>query len=130
MNQRRLTLTWLPDVFAVCRLDPGEPVPPWAASGPFASVTRTPDELSVVCAEAAVPSGVRCEGGWRCARLRGPFAFTEVGVLAALVGPLAAECVSVFAVSTFDTDYVLVRADQAEAAHRVWVEAGHTVSDP
>jgi hypothetical protein len=126
---RTLTLTLLPDSLAVCRLGPDEPVPGWAWAGPLAAVVRTPDELSVVCAEAAVPAGVRCERGWRALRVAGPLDFSEVGVLAALVGPLADAGVSVFAVSTFDTDYLLVRAGQLPAAVAALTAAGHTMAD-
>jgi uncharacterized protein len=128
---RSLTLTLLPDRFAVCRLPPGDPVPAWAdAGGPFVSVSRTPDELSVVCPEANVPAGVRAEAGWRCLRFAGPFAFTEVGVLAAALGPLAAAGVGVLAVSTFDTDYLLVKADQLDSAVGALRAAGHRVDAP
>lgn len=107
---RRFTLDVLPGEFAVCRLAADAPVPAWATGGPFVSVTRTADELSVVCPAAGVPTGARHEPGWRCLRLAGPIPFTEVGVLAALLAPLATAGVGVFAVSTFDTDYILVKA--------------------
>src|SRR5262249_23273454 len=96
------TLSPLPGRFAVCRLPADAPVPDGVWGGPFTSVTRTADELSVVCPEAAVPGGVRCETGWRCYRVHGPLPLTQVGVLASLLSPLAAAGVSVFAISTFD----------------------------
>src|SRR5262249_54092910 len=77
-----LEVVVLPGNCAVCRLPPGEPFPAWA-TGPFLSLTRTPDELSVVCREEAVPEGVRCEGGWKCLRVAGTLDFAQVGVLAA-----------------------------------------------
>ena len=95
--------------WAVARLGPEAGVPEWAASEVFCSVTRTRDELSVVCPEPAVPGGVRSEGGWALVRLEGPFPFTAVGVLDSVLAPLARAGVSIVAVSTFDTDYVLVK---------------------
>ena len=102
--------------WAIARLPPGAPIPEWAQSAVFSCLARTRDELSIVCPESAVPEGVRREGGWAMLKLAGPFAFTEVGILAAFLAPLAAEGVSIFAISTFDTDYVLVpRTDLGRA---------------
>src|SRR6185369_12276302 len=121
MSPHRLIL--LPDSCAVCRLPPDADVPAWPAGG-LVSVTRTAEELSVVCREDAVPAGVRHEGGWRCLRVAGTLDFGLVGVLAALLGPLAAAGVSVFVVSTFDTDYVLVRGRQLPEALAALTAAG------
>jgi hypothetical protein len=95
--------------WAIARLPPDAPIPEWAQSAVFSCLTRTRDELSIVCPESAVPEGVRREGGWAMLKLAGPFPFTEVGILSAFLAPLAAAAVSIFAISTFDTDYVLVR---------------------
>ena len=121
-----LTLEAVPGRYAVCWLDPGAEFPAWAA-GPFLSITRTTDELSVVCPEDAVPPGPRAERGWRCLRVAGTLDFTLVGVLAALVGPLADAGVSVFVVSTFDTDYLLFKDETFGRAVDVLRNAGHTV---
>jgi hypothetical protein len=124
-----LSLDLLADPLAVCRLDPASPLPEWA-DGEFVSVTRTAAELSLVCAQRSVPDGVRHEPGWRCFRLAGPIDFAQVGVLAALLVPLAEAGVGVFALSTFDTDYVLVKdADVPRAADSLR-RAGHFVSAP
>lgn len=123
----RLVLDLLPDFLAVCRLAGDAAVPEWAVGGPFSSVTRTADELSVVCHQDAVPGGVRCEPGWRCLRLAGPIPFTAVGVLASLLVPLADAGVGVFAVSTFDTDYVLVKGGDVDRAAAALRAAGHAV---
>ena len=93
--------------WAIVRLAPEDPVPAWAESAVFASVTRTRDELSVVCPESAVPEGVRAERGWALLKLQGPFPFTAVGILASLAAPLARAGVPIFVISTFDTDYLL-----------------------
>lgn len=123
----RLTLTVLSDFFAVCRLDAGAAVPAWATSGEFFSITRTAEELSVVCQQAVVPDGVRCERDWRCVQAAGPIPFSAVGVMASLVQPLAEVGISVFAVSTFDTDYLLVKGTDLAQAFDVWRWCGHTV---
>src|SRR5262245_7244439 len=108
--------TLLPGNFAVCRLEPGAAIPTWATAGSVFSITRTPVELSIVCEQSVVPDGVRCERGWRCFALAGPIPFATVGVLASLVTPLADAGISVFAISTFDTDYLLVKEKDVERA--------------
>lgn len=110
---------------AVCRLGPDAPVPAWAGGGGFMAVVRTPDELSIVCAEGAVPAGVRPQGGWAAIELIGPFDFGLTGILAAALGPLAESKVPIFAVSTFDTDWILVPAERLETAVRALIAAGH-----
>jgi uncharacterized protein len=120
-----MRLLLLPGRFAVCRLAPDAPVPAWAVAGPLSSVTRTEDELSVVCAEVQVPDGVRGEPGWRALRVAGTLDFGLVGVLKALVTPLAEAGISVFALSTFDTDYLLLRDLEGGAA--ALEAAGHEV---
>lgn len=123
-----LTLSILPDGYAICRLEPGAPVPGWALAAPgFASITRTRSELSVVVIGAAVPSGIRHESGWRIFELQGPFAFTEIGILASVADPLRDAKIGIFAISTFDTDYVLVKAGDLGRAIDVLENAGHTV---
>lgn len=129
-HTHRRRLLAIEGVFAVCKLPPGEAIPAWATGGNFFSVTRTADELSVVCGEAAVPAGVVCERGWRCLRVAGAMPFSLVGVLASLTAPLASADVSVFAVSTFDTDYLLVKADDFAKAVTALRTARHTVEVP
>jgi uncharacterized protein len=122
-----LGLVVLDGRYAICRLSPEAPIPSWAFDGPFCSITRTPHELSVVCAEGAVPEDVRCERGWRCIRIAGPLDFALTGVLASLVVPLRDVGVSLFAVSTFDTDYLLAKDSDLERAVATLVRAGHRV---
>jgi hypothetical protein len=114
---------------AVCRLDAGEPLPAWALSGASAlvSITRTTAELSVVCTQEDVPDGVRAERNWRCLMVEGPLDFSLTGVLAALLAPLAEAGVSIFALSTFDTDCLLIRAAQLDTAIAALSAAGHVV---
>lgn len=114
----------LPGYYAICRLAPDVPWPRWAV-GEFVSMSRAADELTIVCAQDAVPSGVRCEAGWRCLRVAGTMDFTAIGVLASLVVPLAEGDISVFAVSTFDTDYVLVKEHDFDRACAALRQQGH-----
>lgn len=125
-----MKLTLLPDRLAVCRLAPdGEP-PAWALmGGGFRSLTRTASELSVVCARDAVPEGVACEAGWRIFEVAGPLDFGLTGVLLSIAMPLAEAGISIFAVSTYDTDYVMVREGDVERAVRALEAAGHEVAE-
>jgi GNAT superfamily N-acetyltransferase len=123
----KLTVVPLDGTFAVCRLATDAPLPGWTAGGSFVSITRTADELSVVCREEAVPEGVRCERGWRCLQVADTLDFSLVGVLSSLLGPLAEAGVSVFVVSTFATDYLLVKQADFQRAADVLRKAGHAV---
>jgi uncharacterized protein len=123
-----LTLILLPERYAVCRFAPGTSMPAWALDGPFCSITRTTDELSVVCLDAAVPPEVQCEHGWRAIKFSGPFDFASVGILLAVAQPLADAGISIFAISTYDTDYILVRETQYEATIAVLQAHNHHLS--
>lgn len=124
-----LTLHLLEERLAVCRLDVEAEIPEWATAAFLFSVTRTADGLSVVCPEGLVPDGVSCEKGWRVFELEGPFEFSEVGILSAVAAPLAEAGVGIFAVSTFDTDYVLVKEERLDPAADALRERGHDVRD-
>ena len=102
------------------------PLPEWATTA-FSSVTRTASELSIVCPEERVPPELPAERGRRAFVVRGPLDFSLTGVLASIASPLAAAGVSIFALSTYDTDYVLVREGQLEAAVALLAAAGHDV---
>jgi hypothetical protein len=115
--------------FAVCRLPHGSSVPPWVGTSSLYSIVQTRDELSVICREEVVPEGVECEPDWRCIRVAGAMPFTMTGVLASITLPLAQAGISVFAFSTFDTDYLLVKADCWQAAREAWRQAGHVIQD-
>jgi uncharacterized protein len=122
-----LALTVLGERLSICRLDARAQVPAWVTGPSFFSVTRTEDELSVVCAEADVPEAITQQPGWRALKLEGPLDLSMVGVLSSVAAPLAGVGVSIFVVSTFDTDYVLVGEGQLGLA--VDTLRGHGVSD-
>jgi uncharacterized protein len=122
-------LELLPGVYAVCRMDKDALIPGWATAGRLCSITRTAEELSVVCPDADVPGGVKQEGGWKALMVEGPLDFSTTGVLASLTFPLAREGVSVFAISTYNTDYLLVKQEQLHQALRALRSEGHAVVD-
>ena len=115
----------LPGVYAVVRLAHDAPVSEWAVKGQFTSITRTTDELSIVCPAENVPADVQSPQRWICLKLQGPFAFSETGVLLAFIEPLSDSGVPIFAISTYDTDYVLVQEEFAVKAVECLREAGH-----
>jgi hypothetical protein len=123
-----LTLNLLPGTFAVCQLPPESLAPEWL-TGALVSVTRTDEEMSVVCEEACVPEGVKRQGDFRCLKVTGPLAFATTGVIAALAGPLADAGISVFPLGTYDTDYLLVRQVDLERATATLRGTGHRVVD-
>jgi hypothetical protein len=124
----RLPLTLLPDTLAICRLPAEDPLPAWAsASGSFLTVSRTADELSITMVQRGVPSGVRCERDYRALRVRGSLPPNLVGILLSIAEPLAEAGLSIFAISTYETDYVLVKARDLDAALEALRKAGHQV---
>jgi hypothetical protein len=128
----RLSLQLLPEPFAVCRLDAAAAEPAWLRvrrDVGLCSVTRTADELSIVCADAIVPVSVRAERAFRALRVQGTLDFALVGALEALLRPLAAAGISVFVLSTFDTDWVLVREPALATAVAALRDAGHAVTE-
>jgi len=124
-----LIFTQLSDTFAIVRLPPSDDVPKWAGGG-VVSITRTSDELSIVCREAAVPAGSHADRGWQCLKLEGPIPLTTVGIAAEFTSLLAKAGVSVFLISTFDTDYLLVKGDALEKAADALRSGGHSVRRP
>jgi hypothetical protein len=130
------TLTRLPGVYAVCQLPPAAPLPTWAdcsdSRGDFCAITRTRDELSIICHENALPiplpNDVTATHGWVVLRVQGPFDFDVVGVLAALSAALAQAGVVLLAIATYQTDYLLVKEEQWVQAQQALHAAGHTVN--
>jgi hypothetical protein len=124
---RHLKLEPVEGTYAICRLGPGATIPDWAVTGEFVSFTRTTDEVSIVCSQETVPPGVQCERGWRCLRVAGVLEFTATGVLAALIAPMAAGGIGLFVVSTFDTDYLLIRDRDLDRVVEILANAGHSI---
>lgn len=124
-----LTLDLLEGNFVICRLPPTSSLPSWAFNGPFFSITKTNDELSIITLDDnRLPNDLKCERNWKCFKLRGPFEFSLTGILSSVVGPLGKADVPILAISTFDTDYVLVKDKNLEIAADVLKQNGHTVN--
>ncbi len=124
-SSKLLKFRQLPGSFAICRLAPGASLPQLNWAAPFVSVTRTTDELSIVCPADQAPAGAKSESPWTCFKLEGPFPFSLTGILASFLDPLAANSIPVFAVATFDTDYVLVKEEVAATALKTLQASGH-----
>ena len=122
-----LNLTLLENPYAVAQLPASAPIPDWADGAGFVTISRTSEELSIVCQQNRVPKSVKHEGEWRCFQLLGPFEFTLTGILASVLNPLAQAHIGIFALSTFNTDYVMVKEPDLERAVKALEEAGHVV---
>ena len=120
-------LTVLTQSMAICRLAPEDEIPSWTQYGGLTALVRTPDEFSVVCDERCVPINIKVEKGWRILRVQGPLEFSQIGVLAAIAIPLAQAGVSIFAISTFDTDYILIKEPSLAVAINALQNAGHDI---
>ncbi len=118
-QKRNLTLSLMPDSYAVCRLAPDAKVPEWAYQGGFYSISKTSDELSIVVDQRYAPAGIKKAENWKGFKIEGPLDFSITGILAALSKTLADNQIPLFCVSTFDTDYILVESKYYEKAKRV-----------
>jgi uncharacterized protein len=130
VKRRKLKLQIQNESLAICRLVRGVPIPAWAQTGSFFSITRTHDELSIVCPDKNVPPTIKAQStGWRSLKVRGPLAFSQVGILSELSNILAQHGVSIFAISTFDTDYILVKESDLSTAVTALKNCGHEVTN-
>lgn len=120
-----MELSILPCPLSVVRLDPAEPIPAWALRSPFFSITRTDDELSIFCQTKFIADGVASNDGWRAFRVSGQIDLELTGILAALSMPLASKQISIFSISTHDTDYMVLREPFLQDAMDVLERAGH-----
>ena len=127
MTAEKLKFEVLVDTLGVCRLGASESIPQWAYLGEFFSVTKTTEELSIVCPEVVIPEAVICERGWRALKIAGILDFSLVGILSVVATILAKAGISIFAVSTYNTDYILVKATDLEGALQALAQEGHDV---
>ena len=128
MRKLKKKLLLLPETLSICRMERNALIPEWALTGGFYSITRTAEELSVVCPQDQVPQGIQKQDGWKALQVEGPLDFSLTGVLASLTEPLAKEGISVFAISTYDTDYLLVKEKQLEGAIQKLREEGYEIN--
>jgi len=116
-----MKLTVLKQVLGVCRLNSDQTIPSWAQQSKqsFVSITYTEDELSIVCPLELIPDGMQCEKPWKAIKIIGPLDFGLTGILSSLTVPLAQNGISIFAISTFDTDYILIKENDLDNAKRI-----------
>lgn len=125
MQSHQLKFRQLPGAYAIVRLAADAPVPDWATKGEFISLTRTADELSIVCPTAKLPPDVHSSHSWICLKLEGPFPFSLTAVLLSFIEPLSNNGIPIFAISTYDTDYILTQEEFAGRAFGLLQRAGH-----
>src|SRR6266849_1841310 len=124
---KKLNLKLSPHLYAVCHVHLDKNIPYWALLGDFVSLTRTHEELSIVCQQENVPDDIVAERGWRCVQVQGAFDFSIAGVNASLAIPLAQADLSVLAITTYATDYLLIKEEDVERALLVLEQAGHSI---
>lgn len=116
MSEKKLTMRLFKERVGVCRLNKDESIPVWVHNSQFYSITKTSDELSVVCCQESIPSSIKCEKDWRILKVEGTLDFSLIGILSSISAILAQKEISIFAVSTYDTDYILVKEKDIEKA--------------
>ncbi|MBL4931393.1 ACT domain-containing protein [Clostridium paridis] len=116
MQDFKLELKLLEKYYGVCRLSSEDEIPRWALQSDIYSITKTHDELSIVCNEEHIPEGIECEKQWRALKVQGPLDFSLIGILSTISRALAQQRISIFAISTYDTDYILVKDDKRNEA--------------
>ncbi|GFZ31418.1 amino acid-binding protein [Clostridium zeae] len=127
MVEKILTMRLLKDKYGVCRLDKNELIPAWAQKGEFFSITHTKDELSIVCYEDNIPESIKCEKDWNVLKIEGPLDFSLIGILSSISLILANKGISIFAVSTYDTDYILIKNKDIDKAVNSLIEERYEI---
>lgn len=123
----QLTFIISRETFAICRLDKDAPIPDWTFQGGLFSITRTKDELSILCPQINVPKGIICNQGWSCLKVKGPLDLSSTGIISSIAAALESENISLFSISTYDTDYVMVKEKDLERAIFALTEAGQKI---
>ncbi len=124
---KSFVISVLKDDYKVCRLNAFDGIPEWVLDTPLSSITRTAEELSIVCPNQVAPEQFKCEQEWKCLKIHGPLGFDEVGIISNLTKVLADAKISVFVLSTFETDYILVKRMNLEKAAKVLADNGHEI---
>jgi hypothetical protein len=118
--KNKLTLSILPETLGICRFDRKSAIPDWAIQeNRFSSIARTRDELSIICPEDNIPGGVLVERGWRAFKVEGPLGFVTTGIVSSLSEPLAEAEISILYISTYETDYILVKEENLNRAAKI-----------
>ncbi|GER90205.1 amino acid-binding protein [Dictyobacter vulcani] len=126
-THRRLVLALQPDMLAICRLEPTAYIGNDVLNGNFVAITKTDEELSIICPQENMPEEAIYTKGWRCLRIEGPFSHDTSGILASVLAPLAEAHLSVFTATTFDTGHVLVKEENLNRAIQILTQTGHVV---
>lgn len=127
MKVTKFAFSLLPETLAICKLSHATRIPDWGLDGKFVSITRMADEISIVCPQDKIPQGITSDQGWRCLKVEGPFDFSATGVVASFTRPLSAAGIAILVISTYDTDYLMVREKDLEGAIQVLSDEGHGV---
>jgi hypothetical protein len=130
MRKRQLQLSLLEEVYGICVFKNDAAIPEWTAAASFCSITRTQKELTVVCPQNTIASDCECDSDWRCFRIDGNFDLNQIGIISSLAAPLAQADISIFVVSSYDTDYILVKGENVEQAVTVLSDNGHLIVKP
>ena len=130
MRKRQLQLSLLDRKYGICVFKNNTPIPEWVATASFCSITRTQKELTIVCPQNTIDSDCEYDADWRCFRIDGSFDLNQIGVISSLAAPLAQAGISIFVVSSYDTDYILIKDQKVEQAVAVLSDNGHFVTKP
>ncbi|GMQ64866.1 ACT domain-containing protein [Vallitalea maricola] len=127
MSQKILTMKLLKEKYGVCRLDKTDEIPNWAKKSDFFSITKTLDELSIVCSQNSIPKNIKCEKDWRMLKIEGTLDFSLIGILATISTVLAQKEISIFALSTYDTDYILIKDNNIDNAIEALINENYKI---
>ncbi len=134
MTSIKLTMKLLKEKYSVFRFDKNDAIPAWATNGAFFSITKTEDELSIVCSQENLAhniqyefGNIQCEKDWRILKVEGPLDFSLIGILASISNLMAKEQISIFALSTYDTDYILVKENNIDVAINALIENNYNI---
>jgi hypothetical protein len=127
MTQRKLKLSLLKDKYGICSLPATTPIPDWALKESLISITRTKEELTIVCRQDLIPSQIQCDPNWRCFRIDGAFDLNQTGVISSISSPLANAGISIYVISTYNTDYFLVKEENVNQTISVLSSSAHSI---
>lgn len=127
MPEMKLRMSLFKENFGISRLKAEASIPEWSKTGPFYSITKTTEELSMVCLQHAIPSYIKCERDRRLLKVEGPLDFSLIGIISAISTALAKRGISIFTISTYDTDYILVKNNDIDKAIETLIEVGYEI---
>lgn len=123
----KLNLKLLKGEYSVCRFDKNDEIPKWIFNEEFFSITKTEDELSIVCLQDNIKENIKCEKGWKVLKIEGPLDFSLIGILSRISTLMANNDISIFAISTYDTDYILIKEESINKAIKVLEDSNYNI---